>query len=239
MQEHTLASRHQAGPTRVRIVAPLGAQPASRAIYLLPVEAGDEDVYGDGLTEAARLGLAERLDAILVAPTFSQLPWYANHPTDRAIGQERYLLEDVAPLVRSLHPAPGARAGLLGFSKSGWGAFSLLLRHPDVFVAASAWDAPLMQARPDCWGMAGVFGDQANFEQYRVARLIEDGASWLRPRRRLGVHGHGNFRDHMRQAHALLDSLGIPHAYWDDPWLAHRWDSGWLEPVARELAAML
>jgi S-formylglutathione hydrolase FrmB len=236
MQEYTLASHHQSGPTRVRIVAPPGGWAAARVIYLLPVEAGDENVYGDGLAEAARLGLTERLDAVLVAPTFSQLPWYADHPADPAIGQERYLLEDVAPLVRALHPAP---AGLLGFSKSGWGAFSLLLRHPDVFVAACAWDAPLMQARPDCWGMAGVFGGQANFEQHHVSRLIEDNAAWLRLRQRLGVHGYGNFREHTRQAHALLESLGIPHAYRDGPWLAHRWDSGWLEPAAQELAAML
>ncbi len=223
----------------MRIVAPPGGRPAARVIYLLPVEAGDEAVYGDGLAEALRLGLSERLDAVLVAPTFSWLPWYADHPADASIGQERYILEDVVPLVRALHPAPSARAGLLGFSKSGWGAHSLLLRNPGVFGAASAWDAPLMQARPDCWGMADVFGDQANFEQYHVSRLIEDNAAWLRLRQRLGVHGYGNFREHTRQAHALLESLDIPHAYSDGPWLAHRWDSGWLEPAAQELAAML
>ena len=47
------------------------------------------------------------------------------------------------------YPARADRDGrlLVGFSKSGWGAYSLLLRHPDRFGKAAAWDAPLMEER--------------------------------------------------------------------------------------------
>ena len=51
----------------------------------------------------------------------------------------------------------------IGFSKSGWGAFSLLLRHPEVFGRAAAWDAPLMLEQPNRYGMGAVFGSQENF----------------------------------------------------------------------------
>ncbi len=239
VQEYLLNSKSQAGPTCVRVVTPADARSADRLIYLLPVEAGDEHVYGDGLAEAQRLDLSERLGAILVAPTFSHLPWYADHPTESSLCQERYFLEDVVRRVRELHALPCDRVGLLGFSKSGWGAFSLLMRHPDVFGAACAWDAPLMLESPDRFGTAGIFGTQDNFERYRIARLFETSAACLRARRRLGLFGYGGFREQMQQAHATLESLGVPHAYQDGPCCDHRWEGGWLEPVALELAAML
>ena len=239
VQEYLLNSESQAGPTCVRVVEPADARLATRLIYLLPVEAGDEDVYGNGLAEARHIGLSERLSAILVAPTFSHLPWYADHPADPTIHQERYFVEDVVRLVRERHALPSDRVGLLGFSKSGWGAFSLLLRHPDVFGAACAWDAPLMLESPDRYGTADIFGTQENFERYRVARLFETSAASLRAKRRLGLFGYGGFREDMQQAHALLESLGVPHTYQDGPYRDHRWDGGWLDPVALELAAML
>jgi hypothetical protein len=56
---------------------------------------------------------------------------------------------------------------LLGFSKSGWGAlFSLLLRHPDVFGKAAAWDAPLVMDSPGRHGNGDIFGTPENFEKY-------------------------------------------------------------------------
>ena len=35
--------------------------------------------------------------AIFVAPTFSHLPWYADHPSDASIRQETYFLKVVVP----------------------------------------------------------------------------------------------------------------------------------------------
>ena len=73
-----------------------------------------------------------------------------------SLHQEKYLLEDVLPLVEGSYPVETGPDGrlLVGFSKSGWGAWSLLLRHPGVFGKAAAWDAPLMQDAPDRFGMS-------------------------------------------------------------------------------------
>lgn len=56
-----------------------------------------------------------------VAPTFSQVPWYADHPTDLKIRQETYFINVVLPLVEQTYPAQKSPDGrlLLGFSKSG------------------------------------------------------------------------------------------------------------------------
>ena len=51
--------------------------------------------------------------------------------------------------------------------------------------------------------------------------------------------GYQGFREDVQRAHALMDGPGIPHDYEDGPLRAHRWDSGWVEPVVQSLDAML
>ncbi len=236
---HSVSSAFQGGTTEIRVLPPDRMDPTARypVIYVLPVEARRERSYGDGLLEVRKQDLHNQLKAIFVAPTFSHRPWYADHPSDPEIRQESYLLRTVVPFVDSHYPtqaAPGGRL-LLGFSKSGWGAFSLLLRHPDQFGKAVAWDAPFMQGRPDKYGMGAIFGTQENFERYRLTNLVEQNALDLRDRTRLFVLGYGNFRDEHERFHALLKSRGIPHVYVDGPQRPHRWDSGWVPEAARAL----
>jgi enterochelin esterase-like enzyme len=141
------------------------------------------------------------------------------------------------PFVERAFPAardPGRRF-LVGFSKSGWGAFSLLLRHPDLFARAAAWDAPLMQPTPEPWNMQDVFATQDHFEQYRITALLKKRASLLRKEDRLILMGHGRFRDHVTRAHEFMAARGIRHEYVDGPQRAHRWDSGWLADAVRLL----
>src|SRR5262249_38539559 len=124
---------------------------------------------------------------------------------------------------------------LLGFSKSGWGACSLLLRHPDLFGKAAAWDAPLMMAWPARYGAGDIFGTRENFERYQVARLLERHAADIGDRDRLILLGYGNFRDHHRQAHALMTALEIRHVYEDAPQRQHAWESGWVPEAVKRL----
>jgi hypothetical protein len=195
---HTVDSPYQAGPTEIRILLPNRLEPGKRypAVYVLPVEARNENQYGDGLREVKRRDLHNTYQAIFVAPSFSQLPWCADHPTEPLIRQETHFLKVVVPAVEKHYPVRAAPDGrlLLGFSKSGWGAFSLLLRHPDVFGRAAAWDAPLMKDMPDQFGMKDVFGTPENFKRYQVSRLLEERAADLRGKRRLILTGYGNFR---------------------------------------------
>ncbi len=242
---HRVASEFQSGETLIRLLLPkkLEAAERLRVLYLLPVEANTEQRYGDGLLEAKTLDLANKHRLICVAPTFSHLPWYADHPTNRTIRQETYFLKVVVPTIERLYPALAERDGrlLVGFSKSGYGAWSLLLRHPDLFVKAAAWDAPLMKTAPDQFGMGPIYGTPENFSSYRLDNLLRDRAVALRPKAgeqptaRLIHLGYGSFRDHHQRAEALLNELQISHAYADGPKLEHTWHSGWLEMAAKRL----
>jgi S-formylglutathione hydrolase FrmB len=229
---HEVRSPFQEGKTHIRVLVPDKLEPGKRypVIYLLPVEARDESRYGDGLLEVKKRDLHNRFQAIFVAPTFSHLPWYADHPSAPGIRQETHLLQVVLPFIEQTYPVlPGpAGCSLLGFSKSGWGAFSLLLRHPDRFGKAVAWDAPLMLTRFDRFGAGPIFGTQENFEKYRLTTLLEAQADKLRGERRLIHLGYGNFRADHRQAEELLQRLKITHEYRDGPARSHDWHSGWV-----------
>jgi hypothetical protein len=57
-------------------------------LYVLPVEPGEGTRWGSALAEVKRHDLHNEYGLICVYPTFSQLPWYADHPTDRGIRQK-------------------------------------------------------------------------------------------------------------------------------------------------------
>ncbi len=229
---HTVKSPFQAGTTQIRVLLPeqLKSDEKLPVIYVLPVEAATENRYGDGLLEIKQNDLHNKHCAIFIAPTFSHLPWYADHPTDPGIRQETYLLDVVIPLIDRTYPVVAAAKGryLLGFSKSGWGAWSLLLRHPQMFDKASAWDAPLTMERIGLYGNPAIFGTQENFDRHRIDSLLRDRADELQGRPRLVLTGYGNFREHHQRAHQLLLDLKIPHIYRDGPARKHDWHSGWV-----------
>ena len=236
---HEVRSPYQAKPTQIRVLLPSKVEKGKTypVVYVLPVEAGTENRYGDGLKEVQKLDLHNKLSAVFVAPTFTHLPWYADHPTKPEIRQESHLLKVVIPFVDKTYPVVARADGrlLLGFSKSGWGAWSLLLRNSDVFGRAAAWDAPLMLDKPGKYGSGDIFGTADNFDGYRVSKLLEANADKLQTEKRLILLGYGNFRAEHQQAHALLDKLKVAHEYRDEPDRKHDWHSGWVKEAAELL----
>jgi Putative esterase len=238
---YRLRSPDQPGENLLRVLHPMEHPDSARAaglLFVLPVEAGLGTTWGDGLREIQRLDLHNTHGLIAVAPSFSQLPWYADHPSDPAIRQESYLLRAALPAVDQLFPGHAGPRLLLGFSKSGWGALSLLARHPDLFAACAAWDAPLVQRQPNQYGMAPIFGTQENFDRYYLPRQLEEAAPSLRARTRLALLGYGGFREHMQRAHTLLEELAIPHVYADGPPRHHHWEGGWITEAIQALVEM-
>jgi S-formylglutathione hydrolase FrmB len=239
---HSVGSPYQNGKTSIRVLLPDQMEQGERCpvVYVLPVESGNETRWGDSLFEVMKHDLHNKYRVIFVAPTFSELPWYANHPTKPQIRQETYFTKVVVPFVEQTYPAskqPKDRL-LLGFSKSGWGAWSLLLRHPQIFGRAAAWDAPLMMDRLGKYGTNDIFGTQENLEKYRLVDLLRKNAEMLRNEKRLILTGYGNFGAHHRQIHSLLDELEVSHEYRDGPQRKHDWHSGWVSEAVELLVEM-
>jgi len=225
-----MKSEFQPEPSHIQIWADKAARTAQplRILFVLPVEPKEEHRFGDGYNEIRKLPPAATQGLIIVAPTFNQIPWYADHPTDAKRRHESHFVRAVVPLVDQLFPGAARQRLLLGFSKSGYGAYAMLLRHPDLFYAASAWDSPLTKTAPNEFLMADIFGTQEQFEKYQLTKLFAENAALLQSRKRLYLAGHDNFLKHTRDAHALLESLKIPHDYSEGPKRKHVWGSGWM-----------
>jgi hypothetical protein len=238
---HGVESDLQAGPTEIHILLPDRLEQGKRypVVYVLPVEANRENRFGDGLLEVKKLDLHNKHGLICVRPTFSHLPWYADHPTDPKIRQESYFVSVVLPFVEKTYPALAEPEGrlLLGFSKSGNGAFTLLLRHPDLIGRAIAFDSPLNMDKPSNFGMAPIYGTQENFEKYRIPDLLEKRAADLGKEKRFALIAVCNFEQHHQAIHERMEKLKIPHEYRTDKKPKHHWDAGWLGDALAWLVA--
>jgi hypothetical protein len=242
--EHRIASPHQAGDTTVQILVPdtLKAGKRYRVLYVLPVRPESDERHGQGLEEVRKHDIHNRYDVICIAPAFSEMPWYNDHATNPRRQDERHLLQTVLPFVEAEYPLRDDANGryLLGFSKSGWGAISLLLKYPDIFGKAAAWDTGIridmgpMEEDDRMERIVNFWGSERNFEQYRLSNLVKTHGAGLGAEARIfyfnpaGVRAEGGARFHQ-----LLMKEAIPHRYVFEPARRHSWQSGWIpEAVA-------
>lgn len=225
-----------------------------RVLYLLPVEARNHGRYGDAMAVIRELDAHNRHDLIVVKPGFEVDPWYGNHATDPRRRFEDQLVLNLIPEIDRRYPTlVGARGRLLlGFNKSGWGAFTLILRHPDVFGYAASWDAPLMLTSRHfgVWKTDQTFGTAANMAAYLPSALLREHAADFKANTRLVLAGKNLFGttsdrrfpyrgiSHTEGAHALMVQLGIRHRY--DPNLKANptWNAQWVKPVLEMLCKL-
>lgn len=232
---HHFDSPRQMEPTTVRVLLPQEQTKSERfpAVYFLPVEKQQEVRWGDPVAEVRQQKIADRYRVVCVFPTFAELPWYADHPTDSRRQHESYFLKDVVDWVDRTQPvkADADSRWLAGFSKSGWGAWTLLLRHPDLFGKAAAFDAPMMMNAPGKYGSGPLFGTPENFRRYQVTELLLQSAAVREVRPRLGLIGRGNFDSEHQQLQQFAQQQQIPLYVLDDRKREHSWSSGWLIPA--------
>ncbi|MDB5323201.1 MAG: hypothetical protein JWN40_4832 [Phycisphaerales bacterium] len=253
VQRITIKSPHQKGETIIEVLLPDHFDPAAphKVVYVLPVETGLGGRFGDGLMEVRKLDLHNAHNVICVTMSFDTIPWYMNHATDPHIQQESYL-KQVVLLIESQYKTPTDQSGrlLLGFSKSGYGAIASLLRDPDFYGCAAAWDAPLM-LKPADWRSFEIpkaCGTQERFADYHLELLIAKVPDAFKKSKRLAILGEASFGSepgkryapdgHTQSFHKLLEKSSIPHAYNDDLRVPHTWSAGWLKPAFETLITL-
>lgn len=235
-----ISSPYQEGPNAVEVLCPDKAKEDKAArfpvIYFLQV-GPDFGAWGNPMIEARKLDLHNKFGVIFVLPAFKKVkreeaakhgggPWYADHPTDPNIRHESYLVKALVPFIEQHYPALAEPRGrlLLGFSMSGCGAFNLLLRHPDVFGKAAAWDSP------SSWTWWKLPPGEKSMSFSYGPRLIAQNAAMLKAGgNRLAVLGYDLYRADAESVHKQLLSLDIPHDYDNDTQHKHGWNSGWLD----------
>jgi len=231
-------------------------------LLVLPVEPGQGNRYGDGMQLIKELGYHNKQHAVVATPRFSTTPWFCDGDTNinrtaYAVKHEAYLHDVVVPLLQAQY-CPGCPVDLIGFSKSGWGSLSLLLRNPKVYHKASIWDAPSMLSGDYCkyltakdtdlWDMMNQFGTCDAWRAYSPFELVPGAGAAFNdsnnPRIFLsGQHYFGNMGtpssgcpgcpyNHTVQMQARMVEAGVAHVYNDalDPG-KHAWSTFWLAPA--------
>ena len=237
------------GTTTLRVLAPTNPAPGMphRFIYVLPAIIGVDlqDEAGDGLEELRRLNVHNEYNAHIIAPSFQVAPWYADHDSNPDRRYEGFMVHDLVPWVRANLSTTGKEKHLLiGFSKSGFGAVTLLFRNPTVFDAAAAWDFPADQWDTDFGGMLDNYGTELNFQNnYRLT------TDWIAARKEpfLGTarlwlsqdyasyHGIPTYRDEVLAFDDHLLNSGIQFMLSGGATRLHTWTSGWLPEAVAEL----
>ena len=113
------------------------------------------------------LDVEDQYNATIIEPIFPMYSWYADNPTDATIDYETFVSSILPQWVDSHFSTTGDEKNLLiGFSKSGYGDVDLLLKHPDVFSAAAAFDFPADMTTYNSMqsSTADDYGTQANFQ---------------------------------------------------------------------------
>ncbi len=234
-------------------------------LYMLHVERQNLNNFGNPLIEAVALNLANLYGLYVVIPETTIDPWWADNASTPTIRQESYLNDVVVPTVEQLIPEtdehPGdARRVLVGYSKSGYGALSLMLRRPELWEAAALWDAPVgMQnydgSDPGLGGFAhaaATYGTQQNFDDnYKLTSMLAARAAPFTTSKRIYMESNSNPVSSiptnaamMLAMHNQMTSLGMLHDFVAGPNRTHNWAGGgaggqWLPTAAAWLADYL
>ena len=124
IQSYSMLSANDGyGPQTLRVVQPThpAAGVAHNFLFVLPVETGLGNTYGDGLATLQATDAQDKYNLTIIEPTFSP-PWYANDPTDPNLQYETFMTNELVPWVKHNLATSGTEQNwLIGFSKSGFG----------------------------------------------------------------------------------------------------------------------
>jgi hypothetical protein len=243
---YRVASPFQNDYTTLRVLTPdnLDLDKEYKVLYVLPVIENDNRRFGDGLLEMQWYNYHNTHQLICVAPEFTTMPWFADHAINQGKQDESHLLKTVIPYIDGILPTLKSKEGrlLIGFSKSGWGAFTLLLRNSEIFHKAVGWDTGIridtgdLDASKMKEKIDRDFGTKENFEKYRISTLLREKGSQLGTEERIFYYNtEGNRGLGGTKIHQLMVELGIPHRYLYEPKRKHRWDSGWIPEAVKFL----
>jgi len=224
-------------PFAVRVLVPTDPNTAyaHSFLYALPVESGlTGQSLGDGLDELESLNVPNQYNTTIIEPIFPMYSWYADNPNDATVDYETFVADILPQWVDSHFSTTGDEQNLLiGFSKSGYGAVDLLMKHPDVFSAAAAFDFPADMPTYNGLGSSSAddYGTQANFQNnYELDQSFVD--TYKTPfttQDRLWIAGGPLYANDVADFNNLLTSQGVLDTFTTtQTGDTHSWTGGWV-----------
>lgn len=206
-------------------------------LFVGPVEPTPNN-FGDGLAMIAGMDVHNDYKCVLVTMTTKSMPWYGRTASGTH-AVDRHVIENILPLIKKNYNVIADREGWLfvGFSKSGWGGVSLILRNPSAFGYVGAWDAP--------WNMsygqfetATSFGSSGQFALYNPVTILSTYISSVNDKERLWIGAGNNFNSHYTSFTNFLTTNSVPFRsnFANAP--THAWRTDWLSVAIDELFDM-
>lgn len=123
---------------------------------------------------------------------------------------------------------------LVGFSKSGLGAWNIAHTIPDRIAGTIIFDAPVARDALPPWNTAVFYASNAAWQKDLPIRHIAEFRAAMPASHKLILVSGESFHDEMSQLSQALDEAGVVHRFLPRPDLQHHWQSGWLaEALAR------
>jgi len=150
----------------------------------------------------------------------------------------------VIPFIDKQYPTLAEKNGrfLIGFSKSGFGAFGLILRNPDVFAKVAVFDCADPNPTEkifDTWGMKMSYGTRENFDaNFNLVTLLKTERvmkAMQGDTRRITLMAGSLAYGGVEAIHQQLKDGKIPYTYVVLPGMGHSWNSGWLGMAAHSI----
>jgi hypothetical protein len=242
-----LSSPYIKGESRVQVLRP--KEKTNRILYLLPVTPwpGFEDKWarlGSGMTQVLKHDYHNQFGYTIIVPDFPQhMPWFVDHDSDPKRQHESYMMNVLIPFVDTLLKIKEPQRDLAGFSKAGYGSLSLLIRHPETFHAATAWDPGgiLKPYEPQVInGLSNASGSKTRFGHYQINTSLKKTAQHFQGTKRIAISGHSNaaFLGRLHGLRDCLDAEGVTYLYDESIQVPHRWYTGWMQQALESLQLM-
>lgn len=155
---------------------------------------------------------------------YPNLVWYNKCVRDEAITQIRAL--NVSPVI------------LVGFSKSGLGAWNIARTIPDMISGTIIFDSPVSRQTLPPWGTAPFYEDDASWQEDLPINSIKNFQAVMPETHQLILIAGPGFKDEMGQFSDELSKHGCKHSFLSRPKLKHHWNSGWIETGIKELSVI-
>lgn len=230
----------------LRILRPTSpvAGHAHHFLWALPVVEEGNTTFGDAIETLLLLDAHNAYNVTIIAPSFWIEPWYGDHATDARTAFESCIVNELYPWVKAnLAISYVEQNWLFGFSKSSFGEFDFIFKHPTLFQLIAAWDFPAMgMVAYNTYGSspANNYGTDANFQaNYRITNTFLD--TYKTPFLgvlRIWIQGYKFWQTEVDNFHAALTAKSILHTYSSVARTEHTWGIGWAPAALDALYTM-
>ena len=145
---------------------------------------------------------------------------------ERQVWYNREIRQEVIRQIREDQLTPVA---LIGFSKSGLGAWNLTREHPEWIKACVIFDAPMTLESLPPWGTAAFYPDENEWQADLPLRTLDSFLESVPESLPLVLISGVMFHDQMCHMSEALQEKGREHVFLPRPEMAHHWESGWLQ----------